>query len=313
MHHDLETCENVMRLVSKGLGVRAIASELGMCTNTVNRIINKCGDHSEWFQKEALKGAHLTEVQFDELWTFNRQKNPVLGADPGSPEAEYGEKWVWSAIETRTRLFVAWHAGGHELEDCRVIVAKVDALIRADPVGGLPLFTSDQLPHYRTVLLEFYHYLIFPPRTGKAGRPAGPREVPLDDLVFGTVRKEMRNGKVVKVHRVLEFGTFEQLAALLEQTPSNTINTSFIERLNGTLRSWNSNYKRKSQGFAKSMRWLKAKLALFTVFYNFVHPHGTLSKKKGGAGRPTTPAMAAQLTDHPWSHYEWLSFPVARV
>jgi hypothetical protein len=41
-----------------------------------------------------------------------------------------------------------------------------------------------------------------------------------------------------------------------------------------------------------------AAVALHFAHYNFCRPHQTLSKK---AGKPTTPAMAAGLEDHPWS------------
>ena len=69
-----------MRLVSTGLGARTISSQPGLRANTVNRIIDKRGEHSERFRKEALKGAHLDEVRFDELFTLNRRKKPVPGA-----------------------------------------------------------------------------------------------------------------------------------------------------------------------------------------------------------------------------------------
>ena len=43
-------------------------------------------------------------------------------------------------------------------------------------------------------------------------------------------------------------------------------------------------------------------------FHNFITPHGTLTKASGDAGEriKTTPAMAAGLTDHPWTMEELL-------
>jgi hypothetical protein len=48
----------------------------------------------------------------------------------------------------------------------------------------------------------------------------------------------------------------------------------------------------------------QASLALHFATYNYVTPHGTLTKK--AEGTKTTPAMAAGLTDHTWTLEELL-------
>jgi hypothetical protein len=75
----------------------------------------------------------------------------------------------------------------------------------------------------------------------------------------------------------------------LADSPSNTINTSFIERSNGPWRLWDAHLARKSPLFAKSIRWLKAKLAICVATYNFIRPHGALSGKKVSENRQLRP------------------------
>ena len=164
------------------------------------------------------------------------------------------------------------------------------------------------MPHYAAVLREGFHHLEPVPPTGKPGRPANPKVVIEPDLTYGTVKKTRVKGKVVEVRRKLVFGTGEAMADKLADSPSNTINTSFIERSNGLWRLWDAHLARKSPLFAKSIRWLKAKLAICVATYNFIRPHGTLSGKKG-FGKPTTPAMAAKLADRPWEYSDILWFP----
>ncbi len=56
--------------------------------------------------------------------------------------------------------------------------------------------------------------------------------------VYGQVIKTRRNHRVVRVERRLKLGTARRLKrALLESEDSETLNTSFVERLNLTIRT----------------------------------------------------------------------------
>jgi len=48
----------------------------------------------------------------------------------------------------------------------------------------------------------------------------------------------------------------------------------------------------------------EAALGLYFMVYNFVRPHGALTKR--AEGERTTPAMSAGLTYHPWTLPEML-------
>ena len=268
------------------------------------------GEHHEWFLKEALKGAPLIEVQLDEIWTFTQKKK--ASDNPEDIEAGLGETWAWTAIETATRLMLPWWIGGRELSDAREMLKGLVPLIQADDSCEPPLFTSDELAHYATVLLECFHVAVAVPRTGRPGRPPKPRIVPHPALVYATIHKLRKEGRARAATRNIVYGNEPSLHAKPANSPSNTINTAFVERSNPHLRSRGSRFARKSLGFAKSRRWLNAKMAITAARYNFVRPHGALIKRAGGAGRPTTRAMAAKPTDHPWERVELLSRQIPR-
>jgi IS1 family transposase len=170
--------------------------------------------------------------------------------------------------------------------------------------GNKPLFVSDELSHYATVLRELYSHKEPVPRTGKRGRPVNSKQVIDYDLDYATVKKTRAKGHIVKVERSVVYGTKSSVKARLKMTPSNTINTSYVERSNLSWRTWDAHLARKSLTFAKSNRWLEAKLSICIVWYNFVRPHATLSKNSIIKPARVTPAMAYGLTSRPWTLYD---------
>ena len=170
------------------------------------------------------------------------------------------------------------------------------------------MFVSDELPHYADGLREIFHELVEPEATGRRGRPKKPEKVIHEDLDYAAVHKIREKGRVVKVETKVVFGSERLIESRLRQSPSNTINTSYVERSNLSWRLWDAHLTRKALTFAKSKRWLKAKFALVVSFYNFIRPHESLSRGEDRTFHPKTPAMAAELTDHVWTVPELLDY-----
>jgi len=174
------------------------------------------------------------------------------------------------------------------------------------------LMTSDSYPAYATAILDAYGETVTPPPTGKPGRPKRTYKVPPAGLVYATVEKVRKKGRVVEVLTWVIFGTMAAVAAALDGSRvSRSINTSFLERQNATDRHHNARKSRKTYRFSKDWRFHEA-ATYFTMYsYNFCWPVRTLRERSGEGGwRKQTPAMAAGLADHLWSMAEWVSFPV---
>ena len=167
------------------------------------------------------------------------------------------------------------------------------------------------------VALDPEHRLVVsvvPERTGKPGRPKTPYKVPPEDLNYATMHKTRDKGRVVKIDFRVIFGTVATVtAALARSAVSKAVNTAFVERRNGTDRGRNSRKTRKTYCFSKD--WdMHGAVTYFTMYtYNFCWPVRTL-RQQGPDGQwlPQTPAMAAGLTDHVWSLWEWLTFPAVQ-
>ena len=189
------------------------------------------------------------------------------------------------------------------MDDARRILKDL-----TDRCQGKPLFVSDELSHYGTVLGELFHELVPAAPTGKPGRPPSPERVIDDDLHYATVHKTRQNGRVIKVERKVVHGSEQEICARLEKSPSQTVNTAYIERSNLDWRLWDAHLARKAPTVARSMRWLKAKFAICVACYNLIRPHETLSRGVDRIFRPKTPAMAASVTDHRWTFSELLAY-----
>ena len=112
--------------------------------------------------------------------------------------------------------------------------------------------------------------------------------------VYAQVIKTIRKNRVSSVDRRYVIGSQEKFEEELSfSEDSNTVNTSFIERQNLTIRHGSAYLSRKTLCHARQEYLLEANLNLLRCYYNFIRPH--LSLKFGELIK--TPAMQAGLTE----------------
>ena len=126
--------------------------------------------------------------------------------------------------------------------------------------------------------------------------------------VYGHVLKTRRNDRVVRVERRRRIGTAGRLkAALWESEDSETLNTSFVERLNLTIRQGSAYLRRRSPCPTRGTDQLHGHVDLLRCYYNFIRPHRALK-----FGRETrTPAMQAGLVNAPMNWSDIFTAPAA--
>jgi hypothetical protein len=194
------------------------------------------------------------------------------------------------------------------------VVAVVEDFKRRTGGRLMGLITTDGDPAYEDAILDAYGQTIPPPRTGRRGRPRAPYKVAPVGLVYAVVEKTRAKGRVVAIATRVVFGTMAiVMAALGMSAVSRAINTSFVERQNGTDRHRNARKARKTYRFSTDWRYHESVTYLTMYVYNFCWPVRTLRiKDDGGRWQRRSPAMAAGLADHVWSISEWLTFPAVR-
>ena len=302
--------------LAEGLGIRAVARIREVEPDTVLEWLKRAGRHCQELSECMMQDLNMTQVQLDELWTFVYKKERML-KDWEKLYSEWGDTWVWVAFDPVHKLVVAVLVGERGEEEAIEFVARLRARL-ADACQ--PLLTSDCLPHYVEAILQAFGVWIQPQRKGDRGRFPKPRQVPPEGLKYATVHKKREKGRVVSVTTKVVYGNKDKIEAVLESL-GQKINTSFVERINLTLRHLISRLHRKTLCFSKKREYLVYHLHLALAYYHFTRCHASLRVKlpepipTRGDGSPKkwqqrTPAMAAGLTDHRWFLRELLMCPI---
>jgi IS1 family transposase/transposase-like protein len=309
--------ETAVRALAEGNSLRATARIVQIDKDTACDWLDRAARHCRLVLLYLWHNLHVTECQLDELWGFVHTKERNLPYAKIYKET-YGDAWVWIAFAPVWRLVLAFVVGKRTQESADLLL---DRVVRVTD-DYIPLFTSDQLPEYRSALLHAYGIWHQPQRKGNRGRYPKPRRVPPPDLLYAQVVKVREKGRVVDIRSRVVFGDSDAVESRLAESPvSNTINTSFVERDNLTQRQINRRVTRRTNGFSKELPWFEKQLWLSMAYYHLVLPHHSLRQElpipepTRGTGsprrwEPRTPAMAAGITDHVWTTTELLSYRV---
>jgi len=313
-----ETVYRALAALAEGLGIRATARVFGVKPADILRWLRRAGQHCEQVSAYLMRNLHVEQAQMDELWTFVRKKEKALSAWE-QLHTDWGDTWVWTVFDPVSKLVLAFYVGERDAAEAVGVLGRLKAVLVE---GCVPLFTSDQLPHYLRAILQVFGRRVQPARQGRRGCFPKPRWEPTENLHYATVHKERENNRVVAVTTQVVFGPPEALWARLKALGVKQINTAFVERMNLTLRHLVSRLKRRGLNFSKRREDLVWHLHLSVAYYHFVRTHRSLRQRLAQPvptrGTPKqweqrTPAMAAGLTDHIWDMGELLRFRVPAV
>ena len=196
--------------------------------------------------------------------------------------------WVAMAIMVSTRL---WLGAVVSRRRDQQLIGNLAALVRSWACQVALLITFDGFAAYR----EAFERVFSDRRRGLRGRTV---RCVWPCLTLAQVVKHNANGTLQLARYVLR-GSCTMLVRLRRQTQGEgTINTAFIERLNGSFRAYLAPLVRRTHGLARADATVTDAIFLFGCVYNFCRVHTSLQR--------LTPAMAAGLTDHRWTVTELL-------
>jgi transposase-like protein len=275
----------VVTLVAHGCPEAAIVVAFELHPRTVRQWVTAAGRHCETIQQHLVEQPRdLGQVQADEVCVTTQD----------------GHLWMAMALQVSTRL---WLGGVLSATRDKRLIRTLAALIARCAVLAPLLITVDGLVSYVAALQGAC-------RTPLARPGKRPAWVPWPDLVIGQVVKHRVQRRLVSVTRQVAHGAEAALAPLIAATQGHGgLNTSYIERLNGTFRSRLARLGRRTRYGARQEHRLHAAMYLVGTVYNFCTHHASLTLGDQW-GRRRTPAMAAGLTDHCWSVAELLAYRV---
>jgi IS1 family transposase len=314
----VELIVRVLACLAEGLGIRGTARVFEVDPNTVLQWLVDAAEQLRAFSQHFLHDVQVRQVQLDELFALlSAVKEGEVSETEAIERLERSPRWVWVAMDPESKLLLAIDVGNRTLAMAQRVVHQVAQVLAPDCA---PLFLTDGFTDYLTALLTHYGQWVQLPRRQAKGPAPKPRWMPLPELLYAQVIKTTRRRRLVRVSYRVVFGTFEAVQQMLAACGWQ-INTSFVERLNLTIRQHVAAIGRRVSTLCKGEEGLEQQLALYHGYYNFCLPHGSLRQPlpqpvpTNGTGsakqwQPRTPAMAAGLTDHVWTLREVLLFRV---
>jgi len=171
--------------------------------------------------------------------------------------------------------------------------------------GPAPLLLIDDHLPYPSAILQVFGVIRHRRRHAAGhGRRKHPDLKPPPGLLAGVVKKVRdARGNLLGVSTRALFGRRKEILKRIGQLGiGRKINTSHLERLNGTLRGQQARLARRTRSVSRMVEALAWSLWLWRDLYNWVRPHGALD----GA----TPAMATGLTREVWSVRQYVEHVV---
>ena len=245
--------DQVASLRVEGVSISATARVTGHSRDTIARWLERASSAAARFNRQILRDFDVLELQADELCTFIGSKSRPT--------------WLFTTIEVAPRVWASSLLGRRS---SRNTTAVLNDVIFRGRFARCPLVATDGFAYYRAAIL----------------RLVGPA------CVYGQVIKTRRNDRVVRVDRRVKIGTARRLEdALLNLEDSETLNTSFVERLNLTICQGSAYLQRRTPCHARGEDQLRGHVELLRCHYNFARPHRSLKFGRG----TRTPAMQAGL------------------
>jgi transposase-like protein/IS1 family transposase len=213
LQHRCATFDEVAALSVEGLNKSAIARVKQIAWNTVDRWLERAADSCHRFNARRITGLAVEELQADEIRTIVGSKQQPI--------------WIFASIDVWSRLWPSTVVGRRSYRNTLTLFR--DVAKRMD-FARFPMIATDGFEFYEKVVRRVF---------GQA-------------CLYGQVIKTRRNDRVISVARRTRIGAawrWEQ--ALSDSEDSEKLNTSFIERLNLTIRQGSAYLCRRTICYAR--------------------------------------------------------------
>lgn len=167
-----------------------------------------------------------------------------------------------------------------------------------------PLILIDDHPPYPQAILTVFGHIKHRRRKNGRGRLKYPRLKPPPDFQAGVVKKIRDDrGRLLKVSSKALFGKKKEIEKHIQKLGiGRKINTSHMERLNGTIRGQQARLIRRTRSGSHLEEMLQYSIWLWRDLYNWTRVHYSLLDE--------TSAMALCLTNKVWTVLKYILYPV---
>ena len=256
----LEKRKAIIAQLVEGSSMRATARLTDTSIMTVMKVLVETGKACIKFHNENIVNVKSQRIQCDETWAFVgcKQKNVKDDSREGS-----GDAWTWLGLDADSKLVISWFVGGRDADSAQIFMKDVASRL----ANRVQLTTDGHKAYLDAVEDAFDGEVDFGQLIKIYGAPSGENN---------TERKYSPTEYTGQIKK-----------AITGQPKEKFISTSYVERLNLTLRMHNRRFTRLTNAFSKKLENHCYSVALHFTFYNWCRIHKTLS---------VTPAIQAGLT-----------------
>lgn len=243
---------------------------VGIHRTTIQKLLVELGAACSQYQDKTFRNLTLKRIQCDEIWQYVgcKAKN-ITDAHKGK---DWGDCWVWTALDAETKLIPCWYVGGRSGSDAYHFIHDLKSRL----ANRVQLTTDGHKAYLEAVEDAFGAEIDYAMLAKIYGTTPEGSEVRYSPAQCMGARKTIIRGKPDFDH----------------------VSTSYTERANLTMRMSMRRFTRLTNAFSKKLENHEAAIALHFMHYNFCRVHQTLR---------CTPTMTAGVTDHIWSLNEIVS------
>jgi IS1 family transposase len=269
---DHDRVVQIVKLLTEGLGVRAVARFVGCDPHTVLGVLESVGEKCGQLHDRLVRNITAGALQIDELWS----RVGISQKRTTSDDELRGDFFTYLAVTDREKFIVSYHTAKRTYENTDDFVADV-----AKRIAGRIQITTDSYRPYQSIvkrhLLERLDFATM-------------------QKIYGTLNLKgplINPDTLNPVHRYSPPHCTGVKIRIQTGAPSrDRINTSFVERANLSVRHFNKRFARLGLGWSRKLENHKHAISLFIAAYNFCKIHSTLG---------TTPAVSLKLATETWT------------
>lgn len=250
--------------LAEGNSIRATERMTGVNRNTIMNLGVRVGQGCADLMDQKMRNLDCKLLQFDEIWGYIGKKQKHLTPDDDPTK---GDVWTFCAIDADTKLVPSFRVGKRTAAVAQDFVADVSMRMK----NRVQISTDGLAAYVDSVELAFgseVDYGMIIKTYGSDGGKDNERRYSAPDMI--SIEKRV-----------------------MASNPNYAlISTSYIERLNATIRLHVKRLTRLTHAFSKKFEHFEAAIGLHFAYYNFVRTHNSLKM---------TPATAAGVSRGFWS------------
>lgn len=267
----IELQKRVIFHLCEGTSIRSTERQTGVHRDTIMRLGLRVGAACERLMDESMRELPCKQVQCDEIWGYVGKKQGHLSEEEKG-NGQIGDCWTYVALCRDTKLVPTYCIGKRDYPHTYQFATDI-----ASRMANRIQISTDGMNAYAKVFEDVFA---------------------AEEYDYGQVVKVMASDWKPKAERKFERkyspGYVSSLSyqVIAGEPDKKMICTSHVERHNRTMRMHIRRLTRLTDGFSKKFANMKAAIALYFAYYNFVKLHSSIRM---------TPAMAAKITSRFWT------------